>query len=92
MTSQEKIVVKMEKRLRIWGAKLDALATKAAGARVGTREDYQKELSVLRLKLERAQKTLGDFKASGDDEWDMFKTDMETVWNDISIAYKGLKV
>jgi ribosomal protein S30 len=91
MTSHEKNTIKMEKRFKKWGAKLDALATKAAEARVENRENYQKRLSILRLKFEGAQKKLAEFKATGDGRWDIFKTDMETVWKDIAITYKGLK-
>ncbi|MBN1879680.1 hypothetical protein JW823_06185 [bacterium] len=90
MTSEEKNTVKMETRFRRWGAKLDALSTKAAEARVGARGDYQQRLSALRLKFEGAQNKLAEFKATGNGKWDIFKTDMETVWKDIAITFKGL--
>ncbi|MBN1552674.1 hypothetical protein JW979_14460, partial [bacterium] len=84
----------LEAQLKQWGVRLEELAARAdkagSDAREEAKADYNKRVVDLKKKYTAAQKKLVEFRAAGDGKWDNFKSDVETLWKDIEVAFKGL--
>ena len=90
MKPVEANVEKLEKQLKVWGAKLKALEVKAGKAGAEARTDFHKSIAALKTKINAAHKTLDEFKAENGGKWNVFKEHIETLWKDIEITFKGL--
>ena len=91
---KDEMVARFEKEGRKWGAKLDEISAKLAKTSTDAKEDakaeYHKGVADLKSKYEAAQKKLAEFTSASGGKWDNFKGDMETLWKDIEITFKGL--
>ena len=90
MKMVEAKVGKMEAELRQWGAKLDRLVTKAEAAGTEVKIDYRRGVDDLKSKYKVAQAKFDKFKAAGGAKWGIFKTGIESAWNDLETAFKKL--
>lgn len=83
-------VGKMEEQLKLFGAKLDDLVTKAHDAGAEAKDDYRKTVAELKTKHQAAQAKLDELRAVGIDKWDAFKTGIEGAWSEFETAFKKL--
>lgn len=90
MKSMEENVEKLESQLKEWGVKLDALEAKAKKAGAEAKTDFHKSIEVLKTKIEAAKKKIAEYKAEGGGKWDVFKGNLEALWKDIEVTFKGL--
>jgi len=81
---------KMETQLRNWGVKLDKVMAKAEAAGTGAKIDYRKGVDDLKAKYKVAQSKFDECRAAGSAKWGIFKTGLETAWNDLESAFKKL--
>jgi len=81
---------KMEKQLKQWGAKLDDLVVKAEGAGTDVKAGCHKDIDELKVKYHAAHTKFTEFKAAGSENWETFKTDVGSTWNDLEVAFKKL--
>ena len=85
---------KLETQLKQWDTKLKKLEsrTEKAGseAKLEAQANLDKSIRELRAKYKVAQNKLADFKTAGEGKWDHFKSDIETLWGDIEVTFKGL--
>jgi len=81
---------KMETELKQWGAKLDKLVAKVEAAGTEMKIDYRKSVEDLRGKYRLTQSKFDDLKTAGSAKWGLFKTGVETSWNDLEASFKKL--
>jgi len=79
---------KIESELRKLGAKLDEMIAKAEQAKGEAKEKYQKQVEILRPKLETAQKKMEELKKTGDTAWKDVKSGLGKAWDELKIASK----
>jgi hypothetical protein len=91
MTKLEKHVGTLEKRLRHWGAKLDELTASADGVNSEIRLDYLKRVADFRAMHQAAKSKLAECKAAGSEQWDDFKSAIESSWAGLEGAFKELR-
>jgi hypothetical protein len=80
----------MEKELKQWGAKLDKLVAKVEAAGTEVKSDYRKGVEDLKSKYRLTQSKFDEFKTAGSAKWGIFKTGVETAWNDLEASFKKL--
>ena len=90
MKIAEANVGKMETELKQWGAKLDKLVAKVEAAGSEVKIDYRKGVEDLRSKYRLTQSKFDEFKTAGSAKWGIFKTGVETAWNDLEASFKKL--
>ena len=90
MKNMETHVGKMEKQLKHWGARLDEVAAEAEKAGSEVKVDCNKNIDELKAKYKAAQSRLHAFRASGSKNWESFKTDVESAWNELEVDFKKL--
>ena len=90
METREAHVGTMEKQLKEWGAKLDALVAKAdtAGKEAGV--DHRKRIDDLKAKYRVAQSKLDELKATSGEKWKAVDTGLQGAWNELRSAFKEL--
>jgi hypothetical protein len=81
---------KMEAQLRNWGVKLDKVMARAEAAGTGVKIEYRKGVDDLKAKYKVAQSKFAESKAAGSAKWAIFKTGLETAWNDLETAFRKL--
>ena len=81
---------KFETQLKQWGAKLDEFVAKADRAGTTARIDNRKRIDDLRAKCQAAQSKLDEVRTAGSERWESFKTDVESAWGELEIAFKKL--
>ena len=86
----EKTMEKMERQLKICGAKIDELMAKAEKSGVDAESDYRKRIEELKAKREIAQAKLDELKTAGSGKWERFKVDVERAYDELQAAFKGL--
>ena len=89
-TSVHKTLSNMEDQLKLWGAKLEVLTSKADVAGQKAKIGSRKHLDELKAKMNVAQAKLRNAKAAGDEKWDAFKADVESSWKELESAFKKL--
>jgi hypothetical protein len=90
MNMVEENAGKMEAQLRNWGVKLDKVIAKAEAAGTEVKIDYRKGVEDLKAKYKVAQSKFAECKAAGSAKWGIFKTGLETAWNDLESAFRKL--
>jgi hypothetical protein len=90
METREAPVGAMEKELKEWGTKLDALVAKADTAATEAGVDHRKRVDDLKAKYRVAQSKLDELKATGSDKWQTIETGVEGAWNELRAAFKEL--
>jgi uncharacterized protein YgiM (DUF1202 family) len=83
-------IAEYEERGRKYGAKLDVMVAKIGEKKAEAKADYQKKIAEMKGKVKTAQKKLDEIRASGDGKWQHFKTDLERLWGDVEVTFKGL--
>jgi len=83
-------VGKMETELKQWGAKLDKLVANVEAAGTEVKLDYRKSVEDLRSTYRLTQSRFDEFKAAGVAKWEIFKTGVETAWDDLETSFKEL--
>lgn len=91
MEGTEANVGTMEAQLKQWGARLDGLIAKAAGAGADVKADYRKRVDDLKAKCQGAQARLDEARAAGSGKWKTLKTGVQSALKDIEAAFRGLK-
>lgn len=79
MSARDAYVETMKLQLAELNAKMEALEAKANGAKVEAREEYNKEMSTLRLQHTLALAKLDELKAAGDDAWEAMAAEVEKM-------------
>lgn len=82
---------KMETQLKNWGKKLDKLSAQAEDAKEEVRTDFLEQIKELKVTYAKAEAKLAEFKKAGSGKWDVFKGDMEVLWEDIASTFNRLK-
>ncbi|MBN1295572.1 hypothetical protein JXA80_02250 [bacterium] len=94
MFGMEPKAEKLERQLKQWDIKVDALAEQAgkAGANHHTisGSEFNQLIAELRFKCEAANRMLTEFKAAGNGQWSLFKRDFHTRMHDIEGSYRHL--
>jgi chromosome segregation ATPase len=90
MGSMEMKVDKLEAQLKQWGEKLEDLEAQAKEAGSEAKGDFHQRIVDLKAKYEIAQKKLAEFKTMSRGKWNNFKADLETLWKDIEVTFRGL--
>ncbi|MGD0836755.1 MAG: hypothetical protein ABSB49_08955 [Polyangia bacterium] len=90
MKMVEANVGRMETELKQWGAKLDKLVAKVEAAGTEVKSDYRQSVEDLRSKYRLTQSKLDELKTAGSAKWGIFKTGVETAWNDLEASFKKL--
>jgi hypothetical protein len=80
----------MEAQLRNWGVKIDKVMARAEAAGIGVKVEYRKGVDDLKAKYKVAQSRFDECKAAGSAKWGIFKTGLESAWNDLETAFKEL--
>jgi hypothetical protein len=83
-------VGKMEAELKQWGAKLDKLVAKVEAAGSEAKVDYRKGVEDLKTKYRLTQSKFAEFKTAGGAKWEIFKSGVESAWNDLEASFKTL--
>ncbi len=83
-------VGKMEAELRQWGARLDNLRAMADLVGTATRLDYRERLEQAKEKYDAAEAKLGELKAAGRGEWEIFRGGVENAWSELATAFTRL--
>ncbi|WP_414578728.1 hypothetical protein [Anabaena sp. CCY 9402-a] len=78
----------MEAKLQEWGAKLDAMRTKADQTSADAKAELDKQIKELTTKREAMQQKLTELKASSDDAWESLKAGTQSAWNDLSASFE----
>ena len=87
----EAAVKTMEAQLKLWGLKIDRLATKTQAVGVQARFDalmYVDELKALRA---IAQSKLDEFRAAGGAEQARLKVELKSAWDELDAAFENPK-
>lgn len=79
---------KVEGQLKDWGARIDALKSKADVSKEEVRAKYLEQVEELRKKQEAAKKKLQDFRQSGSQAWGDLKSGMDQVLEDLKKSMK----
>ena len=83
-------VVKMERRLKKWGARLDALVAKGDGVGVEARDDYKNRIDDVQWQYGLMRTRLDELKDSSGGEWLYFKSGVENAWNRLEAAFEKM--
>ena len=86
----DKTMSKLQDQLKLWGAKLTELAAKVDVAGQETKIDARKRLDDMKSKMTVAQAKLDEAKAAGGDEWDKFRSGIESSWKELEGAFQKL--
>ena len=86
MSTKEDFVRKMHSRLDHWNADIDALTVKANDAEAHARDEYHKQIEVLRSKRDDARNKLNELESAGEGAWQDMKTGVELAWEAVSEA------
>lgn len=83
MGKREAYQEKMEAQFREWGAKIAQLRAGVDQVEAGARQEYHRQLELLRAKQEAAQKKLQDLKRESEATWSGLVAGVEAAWNDL---------
>jgi nucleotide-binding universal stress UspA family protein len=85
---KEGYVQKVESQLKEWGAKIDALKSKADASKGEVKAKYLAQVEELRKRQEAAKKKLQDLKQSGSQAWGDLKTGLDQVLGEMKKSVK----
>jgi hypothetical protein len=88
MKTMTEYAEKMEAKLTLWKAQLDAMALKAVTVGADAKVDYHKRIADLKTRQEAARDKLAELKAAGATKWEGFKAGVESAWEDLEAAFK----
>jgi hypothetical protein len=83
---------KMETQLAAWGTKLDGLVAAAQKQGAEAKAEYRAQLDDLKAKHQAARTRFDEFKKSGSEDLETFKTGIGNAWAELEIAFKKLTV
>ncbi len=89
-TGEEADFGSMEAELMRWSAKLSELGAKSYTAGSEAKFDYRKRVDDMREKYEAAEVKLGELKAAGSAQREIFRGGIETAWSELAAAYRRL--
>jgi predicted outer membrane protein len=93
METMDAHVAKLETELSQWSARLDALAAAFDVAAAEATLDYHQHVDDLKAKYAEARKKLDELKsAQSSDEWEIVQASVESIWNELQIAFAHLTV
>jgi len=84
----EKYAQKVEGQLKDWGAKIEALKSKADASKGEVKAKYLAQAEDLRKKQEAAKKKLQELKQSGSQAWGDLKTGLDQVLGEMKKSVK----
>jgi hypothetical protein len=84
--AREKVLGKMEEKLRVWGDEIENLRGKADRLGAEARKKLQEQVEELRVKQESARQKLQQMRKTGGEAWEDLRTGAETALDDLRKA------
>jgi len=91
MTTRETYIGKMKAELDLLDAKMSRVEAHAAQAKDDAREKYHEEMAKLREQSRLAGVQLDKMRATGEDNWDKAKAEMEKVRDAFTHSFRYFK-
>jgi RNA-splicing ligase RtcB len=79
MSTKDEYIATMKAQLDEWGAQIDALEAKADEIRQDARENYEEQLSALRIKRMEGEQNLKEMRLASETAWADLKAETENV-------------
>jgi uncharacterized coiled-coil DUF342 family protein len=89
MEDKKSYLQKMADQLKQWDAKIDELKAKADKTKAESREEFLKQIDILRAKKKSVQDKLKQLQEAGDGAWDEMKTGLERSWTEFKGAFSN---
>jgi seryl-tRNA synthetase len=87
--TKDSYLKKADKELQSWSAKVDRLQKKAEKAGARTREELDRDIPVIRQKLEEVRKDLTKLRGSGQSSWKSLRRGAEDALRDAKNTYQN---
>ena len=87
MNKKEQYIQELKAQLYEWQTNLENLKTKVGGVSVGGKLEMNQLLTDLDYKIEEGKGKLAELEAANDENWDLTKDGVETVWATITTAF-----
>jgi F0F1-type ATP synthase membrane subunit b/b' len=84
--AREKVLGKMEEKLKEWGGEIENLRGKADRLGAEARKKLQEQVEELRAKQESARQKLQEMRKTGGEAWEDLRTGAETALDDLRKA------
>jgi hypothetical protein len=90
METMKSTIGKMEAQLESWTAKLDEFVARANDAGADAKEQQRDRIDALMAKHKAARAKLDEVRVAGKDKWEILKSGIESVWDELEAAFKKL--
>jgi peptidoglycan hydrolase CwlO-like protein len=87
--AEDSYLKKADKELQSWSAKVDRLQKRAEKAGARTREELDRDIPVVRQKLQTVQKELSKLRGSSESGWESLQRGVEEAFHDVKFAYQN---
>jgi len=84
--ARERVLGKMEKKMKAWGEEIETLRGKADDLSEGARTKWKEQVEELHAKQESAGKKLAEMKKSGGEAWEDLRAGTEAALEDLKKA------
>lgn len=87
METKEQYIQELKAKLYEWQTNLDNLKAKLGGASVGGKMEMNQMLSDFENQIEEGKAKLAELEEANDENWDLTKDGVETVWATITTTF-----
>lgn len=91
MSKQDEYVRKMHSKLDLLNAEIEKLVAQADKAGAEVRDEYHKQIEILRAKREEGRKMLETAQNAGETAWQDLKAGAEMAWEALGEAIESAK-
>lgn len=83
MTDKKAFQQKMKAQLDEWSADIDKLKAKASKLTADTKLKSDKQIEILKTKVDEGKKKLSQLEGASEEEWHTIKKTIDNVWNNL---------
>ena len=87
MESKEQYIQELKAQLYEWQTHLDNIKAKLGGASIGGKMEMNQMLTDFENQIEEGKAKLAELEVSNDEDWDLTKDGVDTVWATITTTY-----
>lgn len=91
MSKKELYKQKMQAQLDEWEADVDRFKAKASGASANVQLELNKEINVLKGKIEQGKTKLAEIADVSEDAWESIKEGVDSAWDSLKAAVSDAK-
>ncbi len=88
MSKREAYIERLEAQLKEWSAKIDELIEKGDKATADAKVKYNKQIELLRDKVNAANKQITELRGSGEEAWEELKSGAERSFKELRGAFE----